>query len=336
MKIPDDEFAANLAVAYARNNPLDAEAYRRLSHTRPGLPAALADFALALKVDLYTFDDEYKACAALNIIQQIGVLDRGSAERLFNRYVRHRVSTKLRDLTGDSIYGRAFQTLQSLGYQILGIPPEALCTPPGDSSGTTDKTPTQERINVGLRCETMGEGEAYFATTFTRDTEPHIFYLFASKDVAVIALSAVSCISVANDTGKLVSSEVLTFGVFEAAPNTWGSLLAGKSLSHALWSEAKSSFTKHGGKSRREEAPAKSIAPAPNFAPTSASLVQFAYERNDIVAGAPATYRHHTGPSKSSAIDWLKTQSVTRPSYFLVVETPEGTFARDIQGIFEE
>ena len=201
--------------------------------------------------------------------------------------------------------------------------------------GSVVKSSVRENDNVGMRCETNSEGQAYFASLFTRDAEPLIFYYFSSKNAAIKALLAISCIAIADDTGKLVSREVLTFGVFEVEPNMWGALLAGKSLTHALWSEAKNSFTQSGGTLRREEAPSKSTGSAPKSASASASSVKFSHERNDIVAGAPATYRHHTGPSKAAAIAWLQTQSVNRPSYFIVVETPEGTFARDIQGIFE-
>ena len=194
-----------------------------------------------------------------------------------------------------------------------------------------------ERDNVGMRCETEGEGEAYFVSLFQKDPEPIIFYFFDSKEGATEALSEVSCMAVAKDSRKLICKDVLTFGVFPAVGEddspTWGALLAGKSLSHDTWSEARECFKRNGGRMRREDEPEKST-PSKQKEQGDPSLVKFSHERTDNSFGL-ATYVHHTAPSKEDAIAWLQQNPVDKRSYFLVVETPEGTFARDIQGIYE-
>jgi hypothetical protein len=216
---------------------------------------------------------------------------------------------------------------------------------PSTTSGTSSRSSPRpsnarltERDNAGMRCETEGEGEGYFVSLFQKDPEPILFYFFDTKDKATQALAQVSCMAVAADSGKLICTDTLTFGVFPAVDRddsrTWGALLAGKSLTHDLWTEARECFTRHGGRMRREDEPEKTTAPAKKGA-GDASLVKFSHERRDVVAGAPATYRHHKAPDKASAIAWLQQHPVDKRSFFLVVETPEGTFARDIQGIFE-
>ena len=45
--------------------------------------------------------------------------------------------------------------------------------------------------------------------------------------------------------------------------------------------------------------------------------------------------RLYEAPNKSSAIEFLKTKTVSQNSYFIVVETPEGRVVKDIQGIFD-
>lgn len=218
--------------------------------------------------------------------------------------------------------------------------PESSKVPPT----STPSTPTAvsrrltELDNVGTRCETESQGEAYFVSLLQKDPEPIIFYFFDTKEKATEALADISCMAVAADSSKLVCTETLTFGVFPAVDRddsrTWGALLAGKSLIHEVWSEARECFKKHGGRMRREDEPPKAAAPVKKGA-ADPSLVKFSHERRDVVAGAPATYRHHKAPDKASAIAWLQQNPVDKRSFFLVVETPEGTFARDIQGIFE-
>jgi len=65
------------------------------------------------------------------------------------------------------------------------------------------------------------------------------------------------------------------------------------------------------------------------------SEVTFLKERKEIVAGFPATYRHYSAPSKAVATQFLEKQNITAQSYFVVVETPEGTIAKDRMGIYD-
>ena len=114
------------------------------------------------------------------------------------------------------------------------------------SQSTTGSEEVKECDNVGTRCETEDRGYAYFATLFQKDHEPILFYLFGTKEKAFEALSAVSCMATAKDSGKLICKEILTYGVFPAedqdGSRTWGALLAGESLTYDLWSEARECF----------------------------------------------------------------------------------------------
>ena len=177
---------------------------------------------------------------------------------------------------------------------------------------------------------------------FQKDPEPIIFYFFDTKEKATEALADVSCMAVATDTGRLISTETLTFGVFPAVDRddsrTWGALLAGKNLTHELWSEARECFKRHGGRMRREDEPTKSATPSQTSASKGVddpSLVTFSHESRDDVAGFPAIRRFYKAPSKAAALAWLQQNPVDKRSYFLVVETPDGHIARDIQGIYE-
>jgi hypothetical protein len=44
----------------------------------------------------------------------------------------------------------------------------------------------------------------------------------------------------------------------------------------------------------------------------------------------------HTGPDAASAKAFLKRSPVTTPLQYVIVETPEGSYGRDIDGIYRE
>ena len=130
---------------------------------------------------------------------------------------------------------------------------------PTNKSSSSVSGKLMEVDNIGMRCNTAIDGEAYFLSLFQNEPEPIIFYLFNNKDKAIQALAEVSCIAVAEDSGKLISTDILTFGVFPAVGEhnspTWGTLLAGKSLSYDTWSEARKYFKKYGGVMKKENKP---------------------------------------------------------------------------------
>ena len=130
---------------------------------------------------------------------------------------------------------------------------------PTNKSSSSGSGKLMEADNVGIRCDTAIDGEAYFLPSSQKKPEPIIFYLFDNKDKAIQALTEVSCITIAEDSRKLISTDILTFGVFPAEGEddspTWGTLLAGKNLSHDTWSEARKYFKKYGGIMKRENKP---------------------------------------------------------------------------------
>lgn len=195
-----------------------------------------------------------------------------------------------------------------------------------------------EKDNVGLRQATKGEGEAYFINIWNRDPEAILFYFFPDKLSADTALSKVSCIKIAKDSGKFICTEIINFGVFEAVDEkgklVWSALLAGKNLTVETWEEGRKAFIENGGRARRED----KIDNMPHrTAPVKAEKteVRFVKKENRMMAGFPATQEIYQTSSKAAAIEFLKGKTVTQNSYFIIVETPEGKVAKDIQGIFD-
>jgi len=48
------------------------------------------------------------------------------------------------------------------------------------------------------------------------------------------------------------------------------------------------------------------------------------------------TYRIHTAPDGEIAQAWLQANAVKKSHYYLVVQTPDGHYCRDIDGMYKE
>ena len=48
------------------------------------------------------------------------------------------------------------------------------------------------------------------------------------------------------------------------------------------------------------------------------------------------TWVVYKAPSKAVAMSFLSKNTIDRPSYYVIVETPEGNFGKDIHGIYQE
>ena len=59
-------------------------------------------------------------------------------------------------------------------------------------------------------------------------------------------------------------------------------------------------------------------------------------ETRIMPSGAKAEYSIYSGVTSSQALQFLKTKTVDAPLVYIVVETPEGTFSRDKDGIYQE
>ena len=228
-------------------------------------------------------------------------------------------------------------------------------------SGVQDTTESQSKFqklteadNLGTRCETQDRGETYFITLTQKDPEPIIFYFFDNKDNATKALSNVSCIAVADDSGKLICTDILTFGVFPAVDTddslTWGALLAGKNLTYDVWVETQKSFKNFGGRMRREDKPIKSSPTKQKKDSDSRSVkcsdkqrdkvrknnkVKFSHNINLADNGGIGTKNIYKAPSKDVALKYLKSKNITEPYYYVEIETPDGWFGKDKDGTYD-
>lgn len=121
-----------------------------------------------------------------------------------------------------------------------------------------------ERDNVGTHIDSDGKGIAWWVSKGGVIDEPHIVCKFRDYEKGTQALLNIPCIQQASDTGKLICTEVITFGAFcdltsGGKPVRWAFLLAGKGLSHASWESARDSFERNGGIIVTQKEPSKLV-----------------------------------------------------------------------------
>jgi hypothetical protein len=192
-----------------------------------------------------------------------------------------------------------------------------------------------EKDNRGTRHDTERLASLYWMGRMgSSKKDPFVLYAFDSGDAAHAALRELPCIHVAADSRKLICTEVLIFGYYATESGTYEAIVCGADLTHELWEQAKASFVRHGGRpvGRGALEPPAGAGPDRTKKPQADKVVFVREDRRD----PGMVYRIHTGPDAASAQAFLEQHPVTQPLYYLVVETPEGNYCRDIMGMYKE
>lgn len=194
-----------------------------------------------------------------------------------------------------------------------------------------------EKDNRGTRHDTLGIASSYWmARISSPKKDPFVMYTFDNDEDARKALLELPSIHVAEDSQKLICTEVLIFGYYPTEQGKYEAVVCGDDLTHELWQKAKESFTKHGGQRKNDLEPEKRATPAAKVKEAKPAKVKFVREDHVQRYGTTMIYRVHKAPDAASAKAFLEQNPVTKQFYYIVVETPEGNYCRDIQGIYKE
>jgi hypothetical protein len=192
--------------------------------------------------------------------------------------------------------------------------------------------------NRGMRQDTMGQATAYWMARIQKiEKDPFVMYTFSNCADARAALLELPCIH-EDENGALVCSEVLIYGYYLRQDGIYEAIVCGADLTHELWEQAKASFEKHGGSRKNDLEPTKYAADmVKESAGDPAKVVFIREDRNPSPLGTGTTiYRVHKGPDAASAKAFLEAHPVTKPLFYIIVETPEGNYGRDIEGMYKE
>ncbi len=196
-----------------------------------------------------------------------------------------------------------------------------------------------ESDNLGTRHNTLSLANAYwFARMSMHNEEPYLLYKFDRERDAKEALLALPCIHIARDSKELICTKSIVFGYYKSENGVYEAIVCGHDLTFELWEKAKSSFIKHGGKPKGvgELEPEKTVLSPNNQKSPQTSQVSFVRKDSNKKMGETFVYLIYKAPDAASAKAFLQENLVQKEFYYLVVETPEGNYCRDIQGMYRE
>ena len=194
-----------------------------------------------------------------------------------------------------------------------------------------------EKDNMGTRLDTKDLAIAYWMheRKNMERKDPFLLYVFDNMDQAKSALLKLSCIHIAEDSNNLICTEPLIFGYYSISDSV-EAMICGDDLTIDLWEEAKLNFEKFGGKVKNIQKPSAEKQLKTESNNTDLDQVIFLEEDIQNRDGQTCIYRVYKGPDAITAQNFLKQNSVSKQFYYIVVETPEGNYCRDIAGIYKE
>lgn len=210
----------------------------------------------------------------------------------------------------------------------------------GQQAGGQQPQPDQysEKDNRGTRQETESQATSYWVARNARQkSNPFALYVFDQEPNARNALLELDCMHLAGDSGKIICTETLIFGYYRRKDDgKYEAIVCGDDLSHEFYETVRTSFAKHGGVKRNEQEPEIAKKPQPPSTQGDPKQIEFFKEDRRRQMGHEMVYRIHKGPDAACAKAFLEQNPVTKPLYYIVVETPDGNYCRDKDGIFKE
>ena len=206
------------------------------------------------------------------------------------------------------------------------------------STSKTEKV-WREADNMGTRQDTMSQAMSYWIGERPRLSvkPPFTLFVMPDGDAAEKAMLELSFIHKAADSGKLICERMMTFGCYETTENgkptgKYEVMVAGNDLTLSEFRQAEEIFARYGGTRKNSDAPSADVKVQAKTG--NASRVRYAetVKGNDGIS----VYEVYKGPDKASAMEFLKTKPVSKRFYYVVVDTPEGSFGRDINGFYQE
>lgn len=198
------------------------------------------------------------------------------------------------------------------------------------------KDPSSKAVRKSDNKGTCYRDEQHAQTIWTMNHmlsyTPVVICRFDTLDAARKAVLNLSYIHEVTDTKELITSEPLEFGCYRNAQGQGEVIICGQALTREQWQEAKDTLTSAGGTVYKEQEPREETKkPAPKASAKANACKFVRKEQNGM-----NTYEIYRGASRAAATEFLQAHPVNKPLYYIVVETPEGNFGRDKDGIYQE
>ena len=186
-----------------------------------------------------------------------------------------------------------------------------------------------KKVNAAWQVQGMMLGKGNVITTYNSKGEsteriskgyPYICYKFKTEDAARKGLSSISFIKIANDTNEFISLEILEFGCYETEKKgLWEVTIWGENFTKEMFKESETKLAAAGGDKKGERIPTTHTTAKSK---ESQKAGKTTYVKTEVQG--PNTYEIHKAPSKEAALEFLKSKTVTKGLYYVIVETPGG------------
>ena len=209
----------------------------------------------------------------------------------------------------------------------------------GGITGPQESTKNyREADNMGTRILDYAHYQALLLGTVYKSQAENpgvAVFAFPDRGMAETALKSISCIKTASDTGNLISLLIIDYGgyrVDEGYRDGWAAVVHGKGLTKAVHEEAVRAFKKYGGKELANRIP-QSVQPV--GASTGQGKVTLIRSEDLSKTGGVGSKMIYKAASKADAIEFLKTQNINKPFFYVEIETPSGWVGKDKVGGYE-
>lgn len=194
-----------------------------------------------------------------------------------------------------------------------------------------------EADNLGTRYTTFNQVQGYWEYyELSQTKDPYLLYDFNEKSDALDALLDLPCFHMAKDSNNLICTETIIFGYYyNHESDKYQVLLAGIGLSQELWKKAILTFNKHKGVKKDDRKPLK-VGTTPSNTHINLDNVKFKRTEMGTGSGYMITYHIYTASDADTAKAFLQKNPVYEKFLYIVIETPEGNYGRDINGIYRE
>lgn len=172
-----------------------------------------------------------------------------------------------------------------------------------------------------------------------------LIYSFSDISIATSVMKDLPFIHLINETSEFTSDIVLNFGVYKNKYGTYEVLLSGYDLDIQTWENARQVFLEYKGTKIRESPPKNSSSTPKSKESGDVVFIQERVDRTTNYAMGlydgperviESTYRIYRGTNAKTAQEFLSEHPVQKQGFYTIVETPEGNYGRDINGIYQE
>lgn len=191
--------------------------------------------------------------------------------------------------------------------------------------------------NMGTYFRDEEHAHDFWAAQYTLNGPPVIICSFDTVDKAREAIITISFID--EKDGKLMSTETVDYGCYETGQQKGEVIICGHEFSKVMYDEVKLKLKNAGGTIKqatppKEQSRKPEVKAEKNDEDDKVTYVKTS--KRELAPGVTAIYENYRAENEAAAKEFLAYKLIMQPLYYIVVDTPNGTWGKDIDGMYKE